>query len=144
MAKGTSAEGRPEKLFYRIGEVCEITDTQPYVLRFWESEFPQLAPQKTQSGQRIYRASDVELILRIKKLLYEEEFTIAGARRHLEQEAITRGLPVQGPAVEEPESRALLDEIRQELGRLRSLLEEPVPGLSADPAGEEEGPGNRD
>lgn len=77
----------PEKLFYKIGEVCEYTDTQPYVLRFWESEFPSLAPQKNRSGQRIYSREDIELVLRIKKLLYEEEFTIAGARKRLEHEA---------------------------------------------------------
>jgi DNA-binding transcriptional MerR regulator len=77
----------PDKPFYKIGEVCQYTDTQPYVLRFWESEFPQLAPEKNRTGQRIYSRQDIELILRIKKLLYEEEFTIAGARRRLEQEA---------------------------------------------------------
>lgn len=81
----------PEKLFYKIGEVCEYTDTQPYVLRFWESEFPSLAPQKNRSGQRIYSRDDIELVLRIKKLLYEEEFTIAGARKRLEQEAGSGG-----------------------------------------------------
>jgi DNA-binding transcriptional MerR regulator len=76
----------PEKLFYKIGEVCQYTDTQPYVLRFWESEFPQLSPQKNRSGQRTYSRQDIDLILRIKSLLYEEEYTIAGARKRLEQE----------------------------------------------------------
>jgi len=71
------------KAFYKIGEVCQITDTQPYVLRFWESEFPQLAPKKSRSGQRIYRRRDVDLVLQIKRLLYEEGFTIAGARKKL-------------------------------------------------------------
>ena len=68
----------PNKLFFKIGEVCEITDTQPYVLRYWESEFPALAPAKNSSGQRIYRRRDIETVLRIKQLLYEEGFTIAG------------------------------------------------------------------
>ena len=68
----------PNKLFFKIGEVCEITDTQPYVLRYWESEFPALAPAKNSSGQRIYRRKDIETVLRIKQLLYEEGFTIAG------------------------------------------------------------------
>lgn len=77
----------PEKLFYKIGEVCQYTDTQPYVLRFWESEFPQLSPQKNRSGQRTYSRQDIDLILRIKTLLYDEEYTIAGARKRLEQEA---------------------------------------------------------
>lgn len=76
----------PSKLFYKIGEVCEITDTQPYVLRFWESEFPQLAPRKNRSGQRVYQRKDIETVLQIKKLLYEEEYTIAGARKKLEDE----------------------------------------------------------
>ena len=73
----------PKKLFYKIGEVCSLTDTQPYVLRFWESEFPQLAPRKTRTGQRVYRPRDVEMVLEIKKLLYEEGYTIAGARKKL-------------------------------------------------------------
>jgi DNA-binding transcriptional MerR regulator len=76
-------EKYPEKLFYKIGEVCRITDTQPYVLRFWESEFPQLSPQKNKAGQRVYRKRDIQLVFEIKKLLYDEEFTIAGARKKL-------------------------------------------------------------
>ncbi len=73
----------PEKLFYKIGEVCRITDTQPYVLRFWESEFPQLSPQKNKTGQRVYKKKDIQLVFQIKKLLYDEEYTIAGARKKL-------------------------------------------------------------
>ena len=76
----------PNKLFFKIGEVCEITDTQPYVLRYLESEFPALAPAKNSSGQRIYRRRDIETVLRIKQLLYEEGFTIAGAKKRLESE----------------------------------------------------------
>ncbi|MFQ5701141.1 MAG: MerR family transcriptional regulator [Acidobacteriota bacterium] len=76
----------PNKLFYKIGEVCELTDTQPYVLRFWESEFPQLSPKKNRSGQRVYQRKDIETVVRIKELLYEEEYTIAGARKKLEEE----------------------------------------------------------
>ena len=81
----------PNKLFFKIGEVCEITDTQPYVLRYWESEFPALAPAKNSSGQRIYRRKDIETVLRIKQLLYEEGFTIAGAKKRLEAEMSGRG-----------------------------------------------------
>src|SRR5262245_13658796 len=80
----------PNKLFFKIGEVCEITDTQPYVLRYWESEFPALAPAKNSSGQRIYRRRDIETVLRIKQLLYEEGFTIAGAKKRLEAEQAGR------------------------------------------------------
>jgi DNA-binding transcriptional MerR regulator len=76
----------PEKLFFKIGEVCDLTDTQPYVLRFWESEFPQLAPKKNRSGQRIYSSEDIEMVQEIKRLLYDSGFTIAGARKQLEQE----------------------------------------------------------
>ncbi|HKN47021.1 MAG TPA: MerR family transcriptional regulator, partial [Candidatus Polarisedimenticolia bacterium] len=84
----------PRKLFFKIGEVCQLTDTQPYVLRFWESEFPQLAPTKSRSGQRLYRRKDIDLVLEIKKLLYEEGFTIAGARKKL-------GMPEGQPVLEE-------------------------------------------
>ena len=76
----------PSKLFFKIGEVCELTDTQPYVLRYWETEFSTLAPAKNNSGQRIYRNRDIETILRIKTLLYEEGFTIAGAKKKIELE----------------------------------------------------------
>jgi len=77
------SDGMPHKVFYKVGEVCQITDTQPYVLRFWESEFPQLAPKKSRTGQRLYRRKDVDLVLQIKKLLYQEGFTIAAARKKL-------------------------------------------------------------
>ena len=88
----------PNKLFFKIGEVCEITDTQPYVLRYWESEFSALAPAKNSSGQRIYRRRDIETILRIKQLLYEEGFTIAGAKKRLESEMQGRAdSPAQTP-----------------------------------------------
>ncbi len=73
----------PDKLFYKIGEVCKITETQPYVLRFWESEFSQLAPKKNRAGQRVYRKDEIDLIFKIKELLYDEEYTIAGARKKL-------------------------------------------------------------
>ncbi len=88
----------PDKPSYKISEVCQYTDTQPYVLRFWESEFPELASQKSRSGQRVYTRKDIDLVLKIKKLLYEEEFTIAGARKHLEDEL--SGRAVEAPAHE--------------------------------------------
>jgi DNA-binding transcriptional MerR regulator len=77
----------PDKLFFKIGEVCEIVGVQAHVLRYWETEFPTLQPQKNRSGQRTYRRKDVEMALRIKELLYEEGFTIAGAKRKLAGEA---------------------------------------------------------
>ncbi len=122
----------PNKLFFKIGEVCEITDTQPYVLRYWESEFPALAPAKNSSGQRIYRRRDIETVLRIKQLLYEEGFTIAGAKKRLEQEMSEKngverreepeeGLPV--PAGADDRTRAVLLEVRQQLREMLTLLE---------------------
>jgi DNA-binding transcriptional MerR regulator len=71
------------KLFYKLNEVCQLTDTQPYVLRFWESEFSQLAPTKSRSGQRLYRRKDIDLVRTIKKLIHEDGFTIAGVREKL-------------------------------------------------------------
>jgi len=73
----------PEKLFFKIGEVCELIRVQPHVLRYWETEFPMLAPQKNRAGQRVYRRKDVEVVMRIRDLLYEEKFTIAGAKKRL-------------------------------------------------------------
>src|SRR5215217_9391808 len=76
----------PEKLFFKIGEVCELAGIQAHVLRYWESEFPTLAPQKNRAGQRTYRKRDVEMVLRIKELLYEDQYTIAGAKKRLTNE----------------------------------------------------------
>ena len=77
----------PDKLYFRIGEVATLCKLPAYVLRFWESEFPQLKPVKSSTGQRMFRQRDVENVLRIKKLLYEEGFTIAGARQQLKAES---------------------------------------------------------
>ena len=119
----------PNKLFFKIGEVCEITDTQPYVLRYWESEFPALAPAKNSSGQRIYRRRDIETVLRIKQLLYEEGFTIAGAKKRLEAELAGRAESPQAvtpnPAAPESDARgrgALL-EVREQIREILTLLE---------------------
>lgn len=79
----TSSRVIPEKLFFRIGEVCALIKVQPHVLRYWETEFPMLAPQKNRAGQRVYRRKDVEMVFKIRDLLYEEKFTIAGAKRKL-------------------------------------------------------------
>jgi DNA-binding transcriptional MerR regulator len=77
----------PEKIYFKIGEVCELVGVQAHVLRYWETEFPMLSPQKNSSGQRSYRRRDVEIALRIKQLLYNEMFTIAGAKKKLQAEA---------------------------------------------------------
>src|SRR6266487_6743399 len=80
---------------YKIGEVCKIADVQPYVLRYWETEFPSLAPNKSGGGQRLYTKHEIDIILRIKQLLYSEGFTIAGAKKKLETE-------LEGGAADEP------------------------------------------
>jgi DNA-binding transcriptional MerR regulator len=121
----------PSKLFFKIGEVCELTDTQPYVLRYWESEFPALAPAKNNSGQRIYRRRDIETILRIKTLLYEEGFTIAGAKKRLEQEMKdqpkTSAAATEDSAGETPEGngafREQIQSIKAELSGILDLLD---------------------
>jgi DNA-binding transcriptional MerR regulator len=95
----------PEKLFFKIGEVCDITGVQAHVLRYWESEFPMLAPQKNRAGQRTYRKRDVEMALRIKELLYDDQYTIAGAKKKLTLEL--RGaskLKVVTPEMSAPQS----------------------------------------
>jgi DNA-binding transcriptional MerR regulator len=134
----------PNKLFFKIGEVCEITDTQPYVLRYWESEFPALAPAKNSSGQRIYRRRDIETVLRIKQLLYEEGFTIAGAKKRLEAEMSGRSatpqhtpggtaMPTPTPNANTPTppaaggdgdatGRAVMAEVREQLREMLTLL----------------------
>ena len=76
----------PEKIFFKIGEVCDLVGVQAHVLRYWETEFPMLSPQKNRSGQRTYRRRDVEIAFRIKELLYDELFTIAGAKKKLQSE----------------------------------------------------------
>jgi DNA-binding transcriptional MerR regulator len=83
---GQAAVMIPEKIYFKIGEVCDIVGVQAHVLRYWETEFPMLSPQKNRSGQRSYRRKDVEISLRIKELLYDEMFTIAGARKKLQAE----------------------------------------------------------
>ena len=83
---GLPAVAIPEKIYFKIGEVCELVGVQAHVLRYWETEFSMLSPQKNRSGQRSYRRRDVEIALRIKQLLYEEMFTIAGAKKKLQTE----------------------------------------------------------
>ena len=129
----------PRKLFYKIGEVCQLTDTQPYVLRFWESEFPQLAPKKSPSGQRVYRRKDFDLVMEIKKLLYEQGYTIAGARKRLGMDGDEAGLVTEDlfpvPANGEPESaerpiRGIVHEL-QEILRILDQTDRRVQGRRA-------------
>jgi DNA-binding transcriptional MerR regulator len=124
----TATQPTIEKDFYRIGEVSRLTNLKPFVLRYWETEFPMLEPVKSPSGHRLYRQEDVEMVLRIKRLLYDEGFTIAGARRHLreqngtgESESASSGAASDG-AVQLLSRKMLLD-LRDTLRAFLTLLE---------------------
>jgi DNA-binding transcriptional MerR regulator len=110
----------PEKLYFRIGEVAGLCRLPAYVLRFWETEFPQLKPVKSSTGQRMYRRKDVESILRIKQLLYEEGFTIPGARQHLR--ADVKNDKKQPPLPFPARSASDLKHIRQGLREILTML----------------------
>lgn len=121
-SRGSLEAVLPEgKLYYRIGEVSRITGVKPYVLRYWESEFRWMAPHKSRSKQRLYRRKDIEMILLIRKLLYEERYTIAGARKRLRELGVAR---VSGPAEDSGrvDPRAECREIRNELVAIRGIL----------------------
>jgi DNA-binding transcriptional MerR regulator len=96
-ATAGSAQEIPDKLYFRIGEVARLAAIKPYVLRFWETEFPSLGPKKSGTGHRLYRRKDVEQVLEIKQLLYEKRYTIEGARKFLENRG-KAAVPVTGPA----------------------------------------------
>jgi DNA-binding transcriptional MerR regulator len=110
----------PDKLYFRIGEVSRLCGLPSYVLRFWETEFPQLKPTKSSTGQRMYRRLDVENVLQIKRLLYQEGFTIAGARQHLRAEVKKKqnALPFSAPEAD----RTQLKQVRQGLKEILGLL----------------------
>lgn len=115
---------------YRIGEVSRMTELKPFVLRYWETEFPMLQPVKSDSGHRLYRQEDVDMILKIKRLLYDEGFTIAGARRHLREQAgeIEPGgsagsLHSQMEGTADLLSRKMLLDLRDSLRAFLTLLE---------------------
>jgi DNA-binding transcriptional MerR regulator len=103
----------PNKLFFKIGEVCELAGVEPFVLRYWETEFPMLAPQKGKTGHRVYRRKDVEMVLKIKSLLYERGFTIAGARKQL-----ARNRPLEAP-----DRDKILAQVRDDLRDILTLLQ---------------------
>lgn len=122
------------KLYYRIGEVAKITGVKPHVLRYWETEFRWMTPPKSRSKQRLYRRKDIEMILAIKQLLYEERYTIAGARQRLREIGLAKALEraggdAEGEPAEEPGNSASLTsvragyrKVRDELDALRALL----------------------
>ncbi|MBI4965197.1 MAG: MerR family transcriptional regulator [Desulfomonile tiedjei] len=137
----------PEKQYFKIGEVSEILDVEPYVLRYWESEFKILKPTRTRARQRLYHKKDLELLMEIKHLLYDEKFTIAGAKKRLqemkkqssaERKAKKPAKPVRGkeevgevefksnnspPVSQSSDYKDILIEIKKELKELRAILE---------------------
>ena len=110
----------PDKLYFRIGEVSRLCGLPSYVLRFWETEFNQLKPSKSGTGQRMYRKIDVENVLRIKKLLYDQGFTIAGARQQLRAETKRKQSPL--PFAVPPPNRGELKQVRQGLREILGIL----------------------
>jgi DNA-binding transcriptional MerR regulator len=144
----------PDKLYFKIGEVCELAGVQAHVLRYWETEFSMLSPQKNSSGQRSYRRKDVEMALRIRQLLYKEMFTIAGARQRLQAEQREAARPKAEPAADgkmsaptlfdtgydepstgrsdgsssayTPEQKDALKSIAADLAELRDMLSSPL------------------
>jgi len=112
----------PARMFFKIGEVSRLTGVKPHVLRYWESEFDLIRPQKSKIGQRIYRRRDVEIILRLKKLLYEEGYTIAGAKKRLLYELRQQKLSSQ-PHSQAPNWIEVLHRQKEELKSLIKMLE---------------------
>jgi DNA-binding transcriptional MerR regulator len=124
VSSAANAAAASSERLYRIGEVCRLTNTKAFVLRYWETEFPMLQPVKTPSGHRLYRREDIDLVVEIKRLLYEEGFTIAGARRHLAARHGTANAPAaeSAPRISRTPQQVLLD-LRAELEAILTLLE---------------------
>jgi|SRR5579875_581426 DNA-binding transcriptional MerR regulator len=112
----------PDKVYFRIGEVSQLAQTKPYVLRYWETEFPTLRPTKTRTGHRLYRRKDVETIFEIKRLLYEEGFTIDGARKQLATTSKSNSTPEQKPLFHTHLDGVGLKVIQRELRNILTML----------------------
>jgi len=111
-----------EDRLYKIGEVCKIAEVQPYVLRYWETEFPPLAPNKSGGGQRLYTRREIDIILRIKQLLYSEGFTIAGAKKKLDIEIASPAV-VADPIPSTPAKDKALGDVKRELTAILRILD---------------------
>jgi DNA-binding transcriptional MerR regulator len=124
-SNGTATQTAVASDLYRIGEVSRMTELKPFVLRYWETEFPMLQPVKSDSGHRLYRREDVEMILKIKRLLYDEGFTIAGARRHLREQAgeVEPSTHAHAEGRADLLSRKMLLDLRDSLRGFLTLLE---------------------
>ncbi|OFZ81662.1 MAG: hypothetical protein A2583_01825 [Bdellovibrionales bacterium RIFOXYD1_FULL_53_11] len=118
----------PDRLFFRIRDAAEIVGVKPYVLRYWESEFPVISPDKSGSGQRVYKRADLENLLKIKHLLYSERYSIEGARKRLRELKNAAPVPeaAAAPAAESPVARKSLDGIRAAAIELREEIEKPL------------------
>jgi DNA-binding transcriptional MerR regulator len=118
----------PNKLFFKIGEVAKITGVKPHVLRYWESEFKLLRPSKSATGQRVYQKRDVEKVFEIKRLLYEEKYTIAGAKKRLSRMS-KEDRPGKGKQLimdfDKEGLLSLLRDIKKELAAIAEMLEKP-------------------
>lgn len=125
-SKTMSIASLPDKLYFKIGEVSTLTGIEPYILRYWESEFKLIKPYRTKTNQRLYRKKDVEAIIKIKKMLYEQKFTIAGAKKRLKEspEQPPQSQPALG--LINPEYVDALKSTRKELNDLVTLLEKPL------------------
>jgi DNA-binding transcriptional MerR regulator len=141
----------PDKLYFRIGDVARLCEVPAYVLRFWETEFPQLKPNKGGTGQRLYRRKDVEIALRIKSLLYDQGYTIPGARQVFKSEASTAAEPQPEPSPLAPQPMAVVPQpastpavaphqlqglhaLREELHKLAAQLAQPIGNAPSAPA----------
>ena len=114
-------QDNPNKMFYRVGEVGQLVGVESYVLRYWEKMFPQLRPEKDESGQRIYTKSDIDIVLRIRNLLYEERYTIDGARKKLKEERRSKGKSKNSENVQE--LLTVLKDVENTLQEALAILE---------------------
>lgn len=118
--RGGAGEGKRARTFYSIGEVCEMLDLKPYILRYWETQFPELSPTKNRAGNRVYQSREIELIALIRRLVHEERYTLEGARRRIDEiRDEGRGDTDAARALE----RTVLRTMKQELEALEALLD---------------------
>ncbi len=110
----------PDKLFYKISEISRIAGVEPYVLRYWETEFPFLRPRKNKAGQRVYIKKDMEMVLQIKRLLYQEKYTIAGVRKKLGGESIKT---TPSSSITQSQSKEVIENIRKKLKAILNILQ---------------------
>ena len=126
LGHATATQSSTQGRLYKIGEVSRLTELKPFVLRYWETEFPMLEPVKSPRGYRLYRQEDVDMVLKIKRLLYDEGFTIAGARRHLRENGGPLDRNSSGSSGDKPDallSRKMLLDLRDSLRAFLTLLE---------------------